>query len=124
VPVFAGRQSPAEWLHDSVQTELRGAGMNIVSDPASADRRVRLTLTNFWAEESPTYTARITANAEVRDATGKSLWQGVIHGEDGTIGHSLNVETYQQVLSNAVIGCSRQLVANPGFGQSVAGASE
>ncbi len=123
VPVYAGSRSPAEWLHDSVEREMRTAGLNIVNDPATADRRVRLTMTEFWAEESPTYKARITARAEVRDATGKSLWTGLIHGDDGTVGRSLSVENYQQVLSNAVIGASRELVANPGFGQSVAGAA-
>jgi len=119
VPILPGGATPPVWLADSLASELRQSGVNVVSDPAAADRQLSVNLSQFWVQESPDYHAQISISVQVLDSGGKVLWGGSAAGDDSTFGRSLSVENYQQVMSNAAIKLVVNLVSNPGFAQAV-----
>jgi hypothetical protein len=119
VPIYAAGPAPAQWVRDSVITEFRQDGLNVVDDESAADRKILISLVNFWAEESPDYKAHISVTVQVQDSSGKVLWSGTAFGDGTNFGRSLSRENYQEVLSNALVQLTNRLIAHPGFSQAV-----
>ena len=102
-------------------SQVLDAGLAIVANPNDAQRVISVNLTNFWAVESPGYYAKIAADIEVRDLSGKPLWSKIVIGLNPGGGRSLRVENYQEVLSNAMVDLIHNLVNDNGFRTAVGG---
>jgi len=118
IPILAD-SSPTEFVRNAVIEQFRNDGLSVVETGDAADSIVTMTLTRFWAEESPNYDAQVVLGVEVRSKTGSVLWSGNASGSDGTFGRSLSVENYQQVFSNALVNAVSSLVAKPQFQQAL-----
>lgn len=115
IPIYSSGKSPAEFVHDAVEGELKNFGVELVEAPEAADRIIELELTRFFVEESNNYRAEVKSGAQVKDKGGRVLWKGQIAGEGRTFGRSLNPANYQQVLSDATRRMIGKLLENPQF---------
>ena len=121
VPVYASGKTPAEFVHEVMETELRSLGADLADAPDAADRVIVLELRKFFVEESPRYRGEVIAGAEVTDNRGKRLWgKEVVAGQGGNFGRSLSIENYNQTYSDATREMIRRLVGNPSFVKALA----
>jgi hypothetical protein len=119
VPILSSGPAPADWLRDSLISQLRLSGVNVVTDPSGADRQISANMSQFWVDESPNYHAHLMISLQVQGPAGQVIWSGPAVGEDSTVGHSLSIDNYQQVLSDAVYKLVIGLVSDHGFDQAV-----
>lgn len=120
VPVYATGKTPAEFVHEVLETELRNLGADLVDAPDAADRVIALELRKFFVEETPNYRGEVIAGAEVTDRSGKRVWgKEVVAGQGGNFGRSLSIENYNQTYSDATREMIRRLVGNPSFIKAV-----
>jgi hypothetical protein len=119
VPIMAGDLSAADWVHDSFSDILRRNGLTVVNNADGADLLMNISLTEFWAQEDPTYNARISALLKVSDKTGKVLWSGLIAGNADFVGGSLDAQHYDEVFSNAMFNATNRLINNASFQQAL-----
>lgn len=115
VPILAGTPTAADWVHDTTVNLLKSHGLNVVANSDEADLLISMTLTVFWAMESPDYNAKIVELVKVQDKLGNTVWSGTVSGEATVSGGSLNAEHYDQALSNALKNATQSLLANPDF---------
>jgi hypothetical protein len=121
IPIYAGGdKTPAEFIHDVVEEELKNFGADVTDAPEAADRVVEMELRKFFVEETNNYRAEVSAAVEVRDKGGRSLWKQVVSGQGRTFGRSLKAENYQQTLSDATRRMIEQLFNNPNFQSALA----
>jgi hypothetical protein len=118
------RQTPSKWVHDAIDSIFRAKGINVVDDATKCDRQVKVTLLEFWAEESPDYKAHMVASVQVQDSSGKILWRAIVRSGDKTWGDGLSVSRYQQVFSTSMQRFAQGLLTNPLFMRAAAGADE
>ncbi len=129
IPLYAERGTPDQFLREAVSRELTNAGLWITNDPDQATRVLHLDLTRFWTEESAAqssqapslYRAVITANAELKAAGGKVLWQGGVGGDSKHSGRSLSPEEYQAAFSDAAVDLVHNLMKNDSFTKALVG---
>lgn len=129
IPLYAERGTPDQFLREAVSRELTNAGLWITNDPDQASRVLHLDLTRFWTEESAAqssqtpalYRAVITANAELKAAAGKVLWQGGVGGDNKHSGRSLSPEEYQAAFSDAAVDLVHNLMKNDSFIKALVG---
>ncbi len=62
------------------------------------------------------YEARITANASLESAQGKSCWHASLQSDTGNYGYIGSIKDYQEVLNRALDKIGSQIVASPDFG--------
>ena len=118
VPILAD-SSPTEFVRAALVEQLKNSGVKVAEGSDAADFTLAVTLTRFWAEESPNYDAQVMLAAEVRTRGGAAVWSGTASGHDGTFGRSLSAENYQQVLSNALVNAIASLTAKPQFQEAL-----
>jgi hypothetical protein len=107
---------PAEFVRQTLATQLRRAGLTLTDDPAQADRIISGDLTRFWVEESNNYQAEVGATIRVTERGGESRWQGAVVGHGENFGRSLSPENYREALSDAMVRMTYDnLLTNPGF---------
>jgi hypothetical protein len=58
VPVYSSGKSPAEFVQDVLELELKTFGADLVEAPDAADRIIEMDLNRFFVEESKNYRAR------------------------------------------------------------------
>lgn len=115
VRILAG-SPPAEFVRQTLATQLRRAGLTLTDDPTQADRVISGDLTRFWVEESNNYQAEVGATIRVTDRGGQSRWQGAVVGQGENFGRSLSPENYREALSDAMVRLTYDnLLNNPGF---------
>jgi hypothetical protein len=119
VPILAGTPSAADWVHDTTLDLFRNNGLNVVSSADDADVLITISLTTFWAKESPDYNAKVTELVKVQDKTGKDIWTGTVSGEAKNWGANLKADDYREVLSDSLENATLKLLANPDFEKSL-----
>jgi hypothetical protein len=120
VPVYSSGKSPAEFVHDVLETELKSFGIELTEAAEAADRIVTVDLTKFWAEEGNNYNAEVSGVAQVRDKGGRVKWKGPIGGNGKTFGRSLSPTNYNECLSDATRRTVGALLNNPKFQEALA----
>ncbi|HZL33698.1 MAG TPA: hypothetical protein VFC78_00225 [Tepidisphaeraceae bacterium] len=95
--------SPADFVRQTLATQLQRAGLHVVSDPAGADRTLTGDLTHFWVIESNNYEAQIDVKLRLTDGSGAVKWESAESGRGQTFGRSLNAENYRQAISDAMV---------------------
>jgi hypothetical protein len=115
LPVHSSGQEPAEFVRQALIQTLRNGGFEVTDNAPGATRVISGRLTQFWVVEGGTYNATVNAVLEVKDAGGQSLWSGPGGGVDGTWGHSLSVNNYQQVISAATVKMLNTFFGEPAF---------
>ncbi len=115
IPIYATQPPPDGFVRDAVARELGNAGIPVEPDPKSANKVLKLGLKQFWADETSTYHSTVRADADLTDASGKSLWRGQVSGDNQKFGRSLSAENYQESLSDAVVDLVQNLLRNPTF---------
>jgi hypothetical protein len=115
VPIYTTSRPPEEFLRDAVSRGLATAGITIAPDRTGATKVLNLALKKFWVEETGTYQGTITADADLRDATGGRLWQGQVSGNNKRFGRSLSADNYDECLSDASIDLVQNLLRNEAF---------
>jgi len=114
VPVYA-EGNPDRFVREAVSRELGNVGLTVASDPSQAKRDLHIDLRRFWTEESSLYHGTVTANVELRSASGKVLWQGLTSGTSKRFGRSLSPENYQEAFSDATMNMVENLLKNGDF---------
>ena len=116
VPVYAGEKTPADFVHEQLEKQLKDFGANLVDAPEAADRVIAIELRKFWAEEAPSYRGEVIIAAEVRDKGGRRLWgKEIVAGQGDNTGRSLSVVNYNETLSDATRRMMGTLLGNPAF---------
>ena len=115
VPVYASGKTPAEFVHDVLEDELKNLGADVTDAPEAADRIISLKLRKFFVEEGSSYRGEVQCHAEVRDKGGRVLWKQVVSGQGDNTGRSLSIENYNQTFSDATRRMTDALLNNPNF---------
>ena len=120
VPLYTERGTPDQFLREAVSRELTNAGFWVANDGDQATRVVHFDLTRFWTEETAgqpasLYRSVITANAELKAAPDKVLWQGGVGGTSKHSGRSLSPAEYQKAFSDAAVDLMQNLMKNDSF---------
>jgi len=69
----------------------------------------------LFAEEANRYNAEVELQVTFTDANGKMLWAVATTGTSSRFGIAYKADNYYEVLSDALIGATHELVRNPGF---------
>jgi len=109
---------PAKFVLKMMEKQLKDLGIPTVGSADSAERKVVLKLTHFWAEESPSYRGNVQFVVEVSNS-GSVIWRGNVVGESGRFGRSLSTDNYQETLSDATVHAMNRLLAQPGFQSAI-----
>ena len=72
-------------------------------------------LKQFFAEEVDTYKSDVRLVVRLTTPGGKELWSGTTGGTATRFGRSYKAENYYEVLSDAVLEASYNLMKNPSF---------
>lgn len=78
-------------------------------------------VTKFFVEEDKRYNAEVQLQLAFSDPNGKMLWGVATTGTSSRFGMAYKADNYYEVLSDAVIGATHQLVQNPGFRKTLSG---
>lgn len=78
-------------------------------------------VTKFFVEEDKRYNAEVQLQLAFSDPSGKMLWGVATTGTSSRFGMAYKADNYYEVLSDAVIGATHQLVQNPGFRKTLSG---
>lgn len=107
---------PADFVRQTLVTQLKRAGLHVVSDASQADRTLTGNLTHFWVIETNNYEAQIDVNFRVLDSSGAVKWEGAETGKGSNFGSSLSAENYRETLSDAMVRLVYgNLLTNPNF---------
>lgn len=106
---------PLLWIQGGLESYLH---QNNIKTGQSGPKLV-IELNSLRTEENilhrSGYEARITANASLESASGKSCWHGSLQSDKGNYGYIGSIQDYQEVLNRALDGISSQVVASPEF---------
>ena len=119
VPVYASGKTPAEFVRDVLEEELKNLGAELSDAPEAADRVVQLELRKFFTEEGNSYRGEVQCAVEVRDKGGRSLWRQIVTGQGENSGRSLSVVNYNETFSDATRRMVEKIITNPGFQQAL-----
>ena len=78
-------------------------------------------VTKFFVEEDKRYNAEVQLQLAFSDPNGNILWGVATTGTSSRFGMAYKADNYYEVLSDAVIGATHQLVQNPGFRKALSG---
>lgn len=115
VPVYPADPAIDAFVRDAVIRELANLGITAETAHARGTKMLDLRIRRFWVEETSTYKGEITADVHLADAAGRYLWQGQMTGTSERFGRSLNVENYQETLSDSVVDLVQKLFQNSAF---------
>lgn len=119
IPILPDQRTPDEFLRDAVSRELANAGLTIEPEPRQASKVLNVSLQRFFVEETGTYEGTIAGAAQLKDASGRRLWEGQVSGTGKRWGRSLSPENYQETLSDATVALVQGLLRNPAFVQAL-----
>ncbi len=102
-----------------VKLLLSGLGLKVVE--SGGDVIVNGEIMKFFAEEANRYKAEVELKVIFTDANGKFLWAVASVGTSSRFGLAYKADNYFEVLSDALIGATHQMVQNPGFRDALTG---
>jgi hypothetical protein len=106
-------QDVARFVTYQVKSLLAGLGLKVVE--SGGDVILKGEIKKFFVEDANRYNAEVGLQAMITDTNGKILWAVAISGSSSRFGISYKADNYYEVLSDALIGTTHELVRNPGF---------
>ncbi len=103
----------ARFVTYQVKLLMSSLGLKVVE--SGGDVILKGEIRKFFAEEVNRYNAEVELQAIFTDAKGKILWAVATTGTSSRFGMAYKADNYYEVLSDALIGATHQLVQNPGF---------
>jgi hypothetical protein len=107
----------ASYVTDHLGDSMRGAGLNIVG--GVGDVNVSGEIREFFVAETDLYRGNLSLLVTVRNREGKELWNGVVIGGAEHFGRSYRADNYFETISDMILRASYNLLANPGFHESL-----
>jgi hypothetical protein len=109
----------ARFVTYQVKLLMSGLGLKVVE--SGGDVILKGEIRKFFAEETNRYKAEVELQAMFTDANGKILWAVATTGTSSRFGLAYKADNYHEVLSDALIGATHELVRNPGFRKALTG---
>ncbi len=109
----------ARFVTYQVKVLMSGLGLKVVE--SGGDVILKGEIGKFFAEEASRYKAEVELRATFSDASGKILWAVATTGTSSRFGLAYKADNYYEVLSDALIGATHELVRNPGFRKALTG---
>jgi hypothetical protein len=103
----------ARFVTYQVKSLMSGLGLKVVE--SGGDVILNGEIRKFFVEDANRYNAEVGLQATFTDANGKILWVVATTGSSSRFGISYKADNYYEVLSDALIGATHELVRNPGF---------
>ena len=103
----------ARFVTYQVKSLMSGLGLKVVE--SGGDVILKGEIRKFFVEAANRYNAEVELQATLTDANGKILWVVATNGSSSRFGISYKADNYYEVLSDALIGATHELVHNPGF---------
>ena len=103
----------ARFVTYQMKSIMSGLGLKVVE--SGGDVILKGEIRKFFVEETNRYNAEVQLQATVTDANGKIVWAVATTGSSSRFGISYKADNYYEVLSDALIGATHELVHNPGF---------
>lgn len=103
----------ARFVTYQVKLLMADLGLKVVE--SGGDVILKVDIRKFFAEEDKRYNADVEFQATFTDPNGNILWGVATTGTSSRFGMAYKAGNYYEVLSDAVIGATHQLVQNPGF---------
>ncbi len=113
------REDVARFMTYRVKTLLSDQGLDVVE--SGGDIILKSEVKKFFVDETTRYNAEVQFEATFTDASGKVLWVVMTAGTSSRFGISYKAANYYEVLSDALIGATRELMTNPGFRRTLTG---
>jgi hypothetical protein len=112
-------ENVARFVTYQVKLLMAGLGLKVVE--SGGDVIMKADIKRFFADESNRYNAEVELQAAFTDANGKILWAVATTGTSSRFGIAYKADNYYEVLSDALIGATHQLVQNSGFRKALTG---
>ena len=103
----------ARFVTYQVKSLMSGLGLTVVE--SGGDVILKSEIKKFFVEDANRYNADVGMEVTFTDANGKILWAVATGGTSSRFGISYKAANYYEVLSDALIGATHELVRNPGF---------
>ena len=103
------------------QMKLLMAGLGLKVVESGGDVIMKTEIRRFFAEDDSRYNAEVELQSVFTDPSGKILWAVATTGTSSRFGMAYKADNYYEVLSDALIGATHQLVQNPGFRKALTG---
>lgn len=115
VPVrrVTSNEDVARFVTYQVKSLMSALGLKVVE--SGGDVIMKGEIKKFFVEDASRYNADVELQATFTDANGKILWAVATGGTSSRFGISYKAANYYEVLSDALIGATHELVRNPGF---------
>jgi hypothetical protein len=107
------REDVARFVTYRVKTLMSDVGLDVVE--SGGDVILKGELKKFFVDETSRYNAEVQFEVTFTDASGKVLWVVLTTGTSSRYGISYKGGNYYEVLSDALIGATHELISNPGF---------
>jgi hypothetical protein len=103
----------ARFVTYQVKSLMSGLGLKVVE--SGGDVILKGEIKKFFVEETNRYNAEVELQVTFTDSNGKILWVVTTTGTSRRFGIWYKADNYYEVLSDAQIGATHELVRNPGF---------
>lgn len=103
----------ARFVTYQVKLLMAALGLKVVE--SGGDVIMKGEVRRFFADETNRYNAEVELQAVFSDPSGKILWAVVTTGTSSRFGMAYKAANYHEVLSDALVGATHQLVQNSGF---------
>jgi len=109
----------ARFVTYQVKLLLSGLGLKVVE--SGGDVIMKTEIRRFFVEETNRYNADVELQTVFTDPSGKILWAVATTGTSSRFGIAYKADNYYEVLSDALIGATHELVQNSGFRKALTG---
>jgi len=75
----------------------------------------------FFVRETSTYYSEVNVHLSIVDASGKTLWSGLVPGDSTRFGRSYKLENYYEELSDAIVNCVSSLLRSDDVQKALSG---
>ncbi|MBC8006605.1 MAG: hypothetical protein H7X76_00990 [Prolixibacteraceae bacterium] len=115
VPIrrVTSNEDVARFVTYQVKSLMSALGLKVVE--SGGDVILKGEIKKFFVEDASRYNADVGLEVTFTDADGKILWAVATGGTSSRFGISYKAANYYEVLSDALIGATHELVRNPGF---------
>jgi hypothetical protein len=105
------------FVTEHLKDSLRAAGLNMVDD--AGDLTLSGEIRQYFVTEVNVYRGETSIVLHLKNSAGKEIWSGVISGDAERFGRSYKADNYFEVLSDTLLRAAHNLLANPGFHDSL-----
>ncbi len=112
-------ENVARFVTYQVKSLMSGVGLKV--EESGAEVILKGEIRKFFVEETNRYRAEVELQVTFTDSSGKFLWAVTTTGTSRRFGIWYKADNYYEVLSDALIGATHELVRNPGFRKALTG---